>query len=145
MKKIGLIAQREFQETVANRGFVIGLLIMPALLGLMAILGPRLMSARSPQVKGTVAVIDQTGRVSGELKEVLAPAAIEARRLENARRAVVQVAPGAGGAVTSRSVQQMGGSTPDLTLVERPGNADVQREKDWLLPKGRTSASSRSS
>ena len=135
MKKIGLIAQREFQETVSNRGFVIGLLIMPALLGVMAILGPRLMSARSPQVKGTVAVIDQTGRVSGELKEVLAPAAIEARRLENARRAVVQVAPGAGGAVTNRSVQQIGGSTPDLTLVERPGNADVQREKDWLLPK----------
>ena len=135
MKKIGLIARREFLATVGNKGFVIGLLIMPALIGLMAIIGPRLMSARSPQVKGTVAVIDQTGRISGELKEVLAPAAIEARRLENARRAVAQAAPGAGGAVTSRNVQQLGGSIPDLTLVERPGDADVQREKDWLLPK----------
>ena len=136
MKKIVLIARREFLATAGNRGFVIGLLIMPALIGLMAIIGPRLMSARSPQVKGAVAVIDRTGRVSGELKEVLAPAAIEARRLEDARRAVAQAAAGVGGAVTSQRVQQMGGSIPDLTLLERPADADVQREKDWLLPKG---------
>jgi ABC-2 type transport system permease protein len=136
MKKIGLIARREFLATVGNKGFVIGLLIMPALIGLLAIIGPRLSSARSPQVKGAVAVVDQTGRVSAELKAVLAPAAIEARRLENARRAVAQAAPGAGAAVTDRSVQQIGGSIPELTLIERAGDADVQREKDWLLPTG---------
>jgi ABC-2 type transport system permease protein len=135
MKKIGLIARREFLATVGNKGFIIGLLIMPAIIGLAALIGPRLANARSPQVKGAVAVVDPTGRVAGELKAVIAPAAIEARRLENARRAFAQAAPGAGGAVSDRNLQQLGGSIPELRLVERPGDADVQREKDWLLSK----------
>jgi ABC-2 type transport system permease protein len=133
MKKIGLIARREFLATVGNKGFVIGLLIMPVILGVVALIGPRLANARSPQVTGAVAVVDPTGRVAGELKAVIAPAAIEARRLENARRAVAQAAPGA--AVPDRNLQQLGGSIPELRLVERPGGADVQREKDWLLAK----------
>jgi ABC-2 type transport system permease protein len=133
MKKIGLIARREFLATVGNKGFVIGLLIMPAILGVAALIGPRLANARSPQVTGAVAVVDPTGRVAGELATVLAPAAIESRRLENARRAVAQAAPGASGVVSDRNLQQMGGSIPQLRLIERPADADVQREKDWLL------------
>ena len=133
MKKIGLIARREFLATVGNKGFIIGLLIMPAIIGVAALIGPRLANARSPQVTGSVAVVDPTGRIAGELTAVMSPAAIEARRLENARRAVAQAAPGAGAAVSDRNLQQLGGSIPQLRLVERPGDADVQREKDWLL------------
>ena len=140
MKKIGLIARREFLATVGNKGFVIGLLIMPALIGLMAVIGPRLLNARSPQVTGAVAVVDPTGRVAGELKQVMTPPAIEARRLENARRAVAQVAPGAGQAAATQTARQIGGSIPDLQLLERPAGADVQVEKDWLRPTGEDKA-----
>ena len=136
MKKIGLIAQREFLATVANKGFVIGLLIMPALIAVAAFIGPRLINASSPQVRGAVAVVDRTGRVTGELRDVLAPSAIEARRVENARRALAQSAPGAGRAVTDQNIQRLGGSIPELSLVERPATADVVREKDWLIPEG---------
>jgi len=135
MKKIGLIAQREFLATVANRGFVIGLLIMPAIIAVAAFIGPRLMNASSPQVRGTVAVVDRTGRVAPELTEVLTPAAIEARRRENARRAMAQAAPGAGQAVTDQNLQRLGGTVPDLRLVERPDGSDIEREKDFLIPK----------
>src|SRR5688500_7441363 len=124
MKKIGLIAQREFLATVANKGFVIGLLIMPAIIAVAAFVGPRLMSASSPQVRGAVAVVDRTGRVVGELTEVIAPAAIEARRRENARRALVQAAPGAAQAVPAQSLQRLGGTVPDLRLVERRDGSD---------------------
>ena len=36
MKRIGLVAGREFMAAVANKGFVIGLLLMPALIAVMA-------------------------------------------------------------------------------------------------------------
>jgi ABC-2 type transport system permease protein len=133
MKKIGLVARREFLTVAGNKGFVIGLLIMPALIALIAAIGPRIIGARSPEVRGDVAVIDPTGRVSAELRQTLSPQAIEARRTENARRAIGQVAPGAGSAATQQAVQAASGQIPVLTLVERPADADLQREKPWLL------------
>ena len=51
MNKILLIAQREFLTTVANKGFIFGLFLMPALIGVAVLVGPRLMGTmRSPQV-----------------------------------------------------------------------------------------------
>jgi ABC-2 type transport system permease protein len=136
MTKIALIAKREFIATVGNKGFVIGLLIMPAIIAVAAFIGPRLMNASSPQVRGAIAVIDRTGRVAGQLREVMTPAAIEARRLDTARRALAQAAPGTGQAVTDQNIQRLGGTVPDLRVVERPAESEVAREKDVLIPKG---------
>jgi ABC-2 type transport system permease protein len=134
MRKIGLVAQREFLATVANKGFVIGLLIMPAILALGAVLGPRIINAQSPVVRGEVAVIDPTGRVTAELRQTLAAEAIVARRSENARRAIAQAAPAAGGgAAAEQAARRVVGQVPVLTVVERPAGGDLQREKDWLL------------
>ena len=65
MKKILLIAQREFMATVANKGFMIGLLIMPALIGLAVLLWSAACSAPRGRRRssGSVAVIDPTARV----------------------------------------------------------------------------------
>jgi ABC-2 type transport system permease protein len=131
MKKVGLIATREFLATLGNRGFLMGLLIMPAI-GLMFLLvGPRLMNARSPQVRGDVAIIDQTARTTSELRKALDPATIGARRMENARRALSQVA--GPGAVPDEAIQRAAGQVPALRIVERTGNLDLQSAKDWLL------------
>ena len=134
MRKIGLVAQREFLTTVGNKGFVIGLLIMPAILALGAVLGPRIMNAQSPVVRGEVAVIDPTGRVTAELRQTLAPEAIEARRSENARRAIAQAARGVGsGPAAEQAARRVIGQVPVLSVLERPADADLPREKDWLL------------
>jgi ABC-2 type transport system permease protein len=134
MRKIGLVAGREFVATVGNKGFVFGLLIMPAILALAAVVGPRIMSAQSPVVRGEVAVIDPTGRVTAELRQTLAPEGIEARRNENARRAIAQAAPGvAGGQAAEQAARRVIGQVPVLSVVERAADADLQREKDWLL------------
>jgi ABC-2 type transport system permease protein len=132
MRKIGLIAAREFLTTVGNKGFLIGLLIMPAILGLAAVLGPRIMNARSPQIRGDVAVIDPTGRVMGQLRRELDPATIQARRDSGISRAVGQVASGAGPAAGA-AAQRIIGPPPALRIVERPVDADVEREKNWLI------------
>jgi ABC-type Na+ efflux pump permease subunit len=94
------------------------------------------MSASSPQVRGAVAIIDRTGRVVDELREVITPASIDARRRESARRALAQAAPGAGQAVADQNLPRLGGSVPDLRLVERPQQSEIEREKDFLIAKG---------
>ena len=129
MKRVLLIAQREFMATVSNRGFLIGLFVFPALIALFLLAGPRLLSVASqPRVVGRVAVIDPTGRVTPMLRSTLASAAIEARRRENAMRTMRGIPGGATDAVVQRAI----GRVPDLTLVERPADAELDSEKRKL-------------
>jgi ABC-type Na+ efflux pump permease subunit len=130
VRKIGLVARRDFVATVSNKGFVIGLLFMPALIVVMAVLGPRIINARSPQVRGDVALIDPTGQVASELAETLSPAAIEGRRADEARRAMSQAVGREGRELASRMPDRVAGQVPVLRIVERPD--DLQREKNWL-------------
>jgi ABC-2 type transport system permease protein len=132
MNKILLIARREFLTTISNRGFMFGLFIMPLLIAAAVLLGPRLLSAsRSPQVVGSVAVMDSTGRVLPELRSTLSTSAIETRRAENARRTLADV-PAANRAMAERGMQAAIGSVPNLTIAERPAGAAVATEKQAL-------------
>ena len=129
MNRILLIAKREFTATVSNRGFLIGLFVFPALIALFLLAGPRLLSVASqPRVVGRVAVIDPTGRVAPMLRSTLASSAIETRRRENAMRTMRGIPGGATDAVVQRAV----GRVPDLTLVERPADTDLDAEKRKL-------------
>ena len=134
IRKIGLVAKRDFVATVTTKGFVLGLLIFPALIALGALVGPRFIStAQSPQVAGEVAIIDSTGVVGVELRETLSPSAIEARRAANARREIAQAAPGTENTGASlQAIRQAVGQVPMLTLRELPADSDLQREKAWL-------------
>jgi ABC-2 type transport system permease protein len=114
---MGLVAKREFVVTIMSKGFLIGLLIMPALVLLMFTLVPRILGGYSPQVRGDVEVIDRTGQVMGELRTALAPEAITARAVANER--------GSGGPLPR--------TPPDLKLIERPDTASLDEEKGWLL------------
>ena len=121
MNKILLIARREFLTTISNQGFLFGLFILPLMIGVAVLVGPRLLSAtRSPQVVGRVAVMDPTGQVLPELRSTLSPSAIETRRAENARRTLADV-PEANRAMAERAMQAAMGTVPDLTIEERAG------------------------
>ncbi len=134
MKRIGLVARREFLATVGTKGFVFGLLMMPALLAGLIALAPRVMNARTPQVRGDVAVIDRSERLTAGLRTALDPDTIEARRAENVRRTLSAAAPGAAQAPGSEAaVQSAVGQVPALRIVERPAAADLEEEKAWLL------------
>ena len=63
--KIALVAGREFMAAVTNKGFLIGVLIMPVMFAVLVVAMPRLMTASArQQVRGEVAVLDPTGRVT---------------------------------------------------------------------------------
>lgn len=135
MTKILRIAARDFLATVATKGFIIGLLVMPAVVALMATVGPRLFSNRNFQVAGQVAVIDRTGSLLPGIRVAFDPAFIAARRAEDAERLLADAPEGVRRLAESgadRALESALGLIPDVTIVARPADADVEREKTWL-------------
>lgn len=125
MTRILDVARRDLWATVGNKGFLIGLLIMPLLITMAVIVAPRFLNSPSPQVRGEVAVIDLSGEVTRELRLTLDPERIAARRAEDAKRAGTKPTP--------RQNADARASVPVLTLIERPATADVANEKSWLI------------
>jgi ABC-2 type transport system permease protein len=135
MRRVWLVASREFMAAVANRGFVIGLLLMPAIFAGLFTLVPRLLDRPGEQIRGEVRVIDPTGQIFEGLRTALTPEAITRRRQDNTRR-VLDNAPEAvrdvAGGSAEASMERVMGAVPVLTVVERPASGDLQREKTWL-------------
>jgi ABC-2 type transport system permease protein len=138
MRKVFHVALREFIVTVSNRAFVLGLLIMPALIGLFALLGPHVFSLRDFKVVGDLRIIDPTGVVAPQLNAALDARRIAARRAEQARVALDSVPTEVrqiAGARGETALQVALGPVPDLRIDERPFPADMQQEKAWLTEK----------
>jgi ABC-2 type transport system permease protein len=135
MRNIWSIAKREFLATVATRAFIIGLLIVPALIGFLILVIPRFFNFESIRVKGDVRVIDPTGRVFPELQSAFDPAKIEARRkaetqkaLANAPKPVQQLANKSDDGKVAKALAPI----PDLHLLQRLPDSNIEKEKDWL-------------
>ena len=128
-KRVGLIASREITTTILNKGFLFGLLIMPAMFAIIAVVAPRIMNSR-PQVRGQVAIIDATGQVASALRAAIDPATVEKRRAAEIAREAERAAPGAG---ANQAVQAVVGRAPALELIERPADTDLEAEKARLV------------
>jgi ABC-2 type transport system permease protein len=135
MKRVWLVAQREFLAAVMNKGFVIGLLVMPALIAVLVMVMPRLMSSQGERITGEVSVIDSTGQVLPDLRAGLTLEAIARRRAQTARRALENTPEAVRAVAESASdeaIQRAMGAAPAFTILERSATADVQAEKRWL-------------
>ena len=127
MQRISMVAAHNFTAAVSSKGFLIGLLIMPVMMGLVLVVGPRILNARSPAIVGQVVVNDSTGSVSSELRAALTPEAIAARRAQALRNGT---APGGQG----RNL-----AIPRISVIDRPPAEPVQIGKDWLIQPARAS------
>ena len=137
MRNILLVARREFLATVATPAYVIGLLVFPALILVGAVIGPRLFNPRDFQVKGEVRVIDRSGQVMAELKNIFDARQIAARRKKDAPGSAEEVSRRIRQSSTSAVDANFGnflGPIPEIRILDRPPEADIEREKDWLLP-----------
>jgi ABC-2 type transport system permease protein len=140
MKKIMHVAIREFLATVATKGFVIGLVILPLVI-LIMILGMRyLFTDDAPRIEGEVAVIDPTGEIHDRVKEYLQPEAIAERRDdfselldENTPQQIKQLSEVAQtDDARSLALQAILGQVPNLDVVELPASTDPERAKEPL-------------
>jgi ABC-2 type transport system permease protein len=142
MKKILLVAGREFVATVSTKAFIIGLLIMPMMIGVSIVVFPRLLNPRNYRTQGEVAVIDPNGRAIADIRTAFSQDRIAERREATARQVMNQAPPEVKELAASRATPQMAAAVAsatagsDLRLIERPANADVQKEKSWLLEPG---------
>ena len=144
MTRVFYVASREFLATVATKGFVIGLLIAPALILLGVALVPRLLALReAPSIEGEIAIVDPTGEVAAGLRAHLDPAAVAGRRGELVERVlsatelpeqVRRLASGVGRGAADEVMQTALGSVPHLEVSVLPVGVDVEREKTTLIP-----------
>jgi ABC-2 type transport system permease protein len=139
MKKIWWVARREFLATVTTRGFLVGVLMMPALVAMMIFLFPRLMSEKSPHIEGEIAIVDATGAIAPGVREYLQPTAIAARRDEDKKElealAVKKLGPAVKsvpGDMLSKKIDQTLGEVPQLDVVVLPPGASIDNEKQPL-------------
>lgn len=102
LRKVLRVAGREFASTALTKGFIIGALVVPAvLLAIIPLIGVLAATAKPPAVTGAILVIDRSGEVYDTLTERLSEEAIRARRQEEARRAA-EFAQGTLGVLGSR-------------------------------------------
>jgi ABC-2 type transport system permease protein len=132
MRKILLVAKRDFLATVTTKGFIIAIMVPVVTFGAIILAFPRMMNNRVPAITGTVAVIDRTGQVSQGIRRYLDPQAMGERRDASFNRAIESspmagTPAGAGGAASQRAVL---GELPHLEIAESPlSTLDEQKER----------------
>lgn len=119
MQRVWMVAARDFSVTVSNKGFLLGILLMPMLILILAFAGPRILNGSNPGVEGQVAVIDATGGLISDFRSDLAPLAIAARRER-------ETGP-------RNSMQKDGPAIPHISVIEKPSAEDLQVTKNWLV------------
>ena len=134
MKRVVQVAVRDFLAVVATKGFLFGLVAMPAFAGIMVVLAPRLFDDRDYRIAGEYAVVDPTGEVAVRMRAAVDPEAVARRRLAGVRRGMDAVpAPVRG--VAEDALQEAAGALgppPDIRLTLLPPAADVDAAKAWL-------------
>jgi ABC-2 type transport system permease protein len=88
MGKVMRVAGREFASTALTKGFIIGALVVPAVLvAIIPLIGILAATAKPPAVTGSILVIDRSGTVYDTLTERLSEESIRERRQADAKRA----------------------------------------------------------
>jgi len=143
MKKILWVAGREFKATVMTKGFLIGMLITPVMIGIAVVVFPRMMNQAPPKVEGEIAVIDPTGQVVDGLKDYLRPERFAERRKESSREAmdaapeaVKKVAAGSpgGSLAVQRGMAVALGEVPQIDVTALEASTDLEQAKAPLKP-----------
>ncbi len=144
--KVMRIAGREFASTVLTKGFIIGALVVPAIIAVIMPLVIMLVnSAKPPADKGELALIDRTGEVAPLVADLLEPERIvETRReqFEAMKKMAGDLMGSKLDAFSSDQLDQMSGEQldrfveqfgiPQLRVTPLPPDADVEAEQAKL-------------
>ena len=141
MRRIFWIAWREFLATVATKGFIIGILVMPITIVVMIFVMPVILDDTPPRVEGELAVLDSTGVVIEDIARWLEPEAV-ARRAGDLAEAIDEAIPDVVQEIgeragrddlADRALEGILGQVPDIEVVALPLDADLEAEKGPLL------------
>jgi ABC-type Na+ efflux pump permease subunit len=140
MKKILRVAAREFIATVATKGFIFGIVIIPVIV-LLTIFGMRyLINESAPRIEGEVAVIDPTGEVFPGLRDHLRPESIAERRDDFQKLLDEQTPEGVKLLAETptfedarrQALQEIMGEVPQLEVTKLEPGVDLEQAKQPL-------------
>ena len=132
--KIARVAGREFASTAMTKGFIIGALVVPALMAalipLIAILSA---AAQPPADKGTIYVLDHSAEVFDDISSRLSPDEVRQRWEDRAKRAsdFAKGMIGKAGDSASDSIDNAMSfiKTPEFRIVPTAPDADIEEIK----------------
>ncbi len=135
--KVVEIAIREFVATVATKGFIIGVLVLPAVIGALILLLPLLMQEEPPKIEGDIAVVDPTGEIAPRLDDLISPQALALRRAEQQAKLEELTGEGLGrladaNPATTQLLDAMLGEVPVLQVERLAAASDLEAAKDPL-------------
>ncbi|WP_428097348.1 ABC transporter permease [Candidatus Rariloculus sp.] len=137
MKRIFWIARRDFLAVLTSTGFIIGLLVIPTMLGLVFVFAPRIFNDQNFQIEGEYAIVDPTDLVFHELVAALDPEVIARRRLEEFRVGLAQAPETVRDVAEAvQSMEESLGPAPNVRLIDLPADTDIEAEKVWLNEEG---------
>ena len=137
MTKILHIAIREFVATVGTKGFILGILMTPLLLGIAIIAFPLLINQKPPKIDGEIAILDPTGDVVERVREYLMPEAIAERRGQLEKK-IEEETPEAlhglasGSPAAEQALAAALGGIPTLRVLGLAQTVDLDTEKARL-------------
>jgi ABC-2 type transport system permease protein len=134
LKRVGLVAKRDFLVTISSKGFLFGVLVMPFIMAALMMAIPKLMNRPGARVNVEVALIDQSRAVADALRRELDPAALAARRAASTRAVTEQLGPAGGKATAAAGLVQ---PTISFRLRELAAEATVESQTPWLTEDGK--------
>ena len=142
MFKMLEVARREFVATVLTKAFFIGVFILPVILTVAIPVAGLLVSSKAPDVKGSVAIIDQSGpepgRTGRAIATLLSPEEIAVHQKERSREEIDTAKKLIAEKVGEEQAKQVdgmaafAGTIPQITAEALPVGADVEAAKNEL-------------
>jgi ABC-2 type transport system permease protein len=131
MRKILLVAKRDFLATVTTKGFIIAIMVPVVTFAAIILAFPRMMNNRVPAIVGKIAVIDPAGQVAQGIRLYLDPHAIAARRDASFNRAIESV-PMRGASAGVEAQRAAFGDVPQFAVGESPPSAFEEQKRQLL-------------
>lgn len=138
ISKIMRVAAREFASTAMTKGFIIGALVLPAL---MALIIPVVLllsiNAQPPADTGKIYILDRSGEVNETISERLSPEAVEERwqeRAENAKDFAKNMMGNRFGKQATDSIDQasIAIDTPVFQIIPTDPDVDIEDLKEEM-------------
>lgn len=94
MNRLLLVAMREFTSTVFTRGFLLGVVLMPVIMGIAIGAVALVSKLEGPRIVGRVAVVDRSGSTGARIAEKFSPEGESKARAAEAAKAQAAVDEG---------------------------------------------------
>lgn len=138
ISKVLRVATREFASTAITKGFIIGALVLPAVMAaVIPVVMVLAMRAQPPADTGTIYILDHSAEVTSVLDSRLDPEAVKERwikRFDDMADTAKKMIPQAGSAAAENSFSQATSNikSPIFRIIPAGADTDLEELKDEL-------------